>query len=760
MKFAWVILIFIFPRLLPAQVILTGYVKDQTGRSLPAVNIRIANQNLFSATDTTGKFSMLVKPGPVQLILTHTGYQKISEKFILRKDTTFNFTLNARVEELNEVVISSKRFHQADQLQTTRMSSITLGRDDVNSIPMLGGEADLMKMIQLLPGVIRGVEGGTDLFVRGGAADQNLVLLDGAPIYNTGHLLGFMSVFNSDVLESVESMTGAFPAEYGGRLSSILDVKTRSGFADKTRIQGNIGLLASRLLIEQPLIKNKLSISLAGRRTYLDQVGKLAHLDLPYYFYDVNAKVNYKLRGRDQLEFSYYTGKDVLAYSNPDNKRDTSRRRNFTSNFGIGNNAQILKWKKFMPHGWRSDLSLLHTRFNYTISSVFDDNSLFVTSKIEDVGAKWIVSSDSAFGFSVKGGIESVHHRVSPNVINTTGTLSELLKSSSTLGLSLVESSIFGQIDKNFTTRWRASLGMRVSSGLVQHKFYVNPEPRLAIRYAVSPQTTLKASYSRMAQYLQRVSSAAVAFPTDIWYPITKDVLPQISNQVSVAFQHNFSKANVFLSVESYYKKMDHLIGYREGTNLFLNTHFEEQLIQGKGRAYGIEVLLKKDVGKFSGWISYTLSRSQRQYDEVNQGQWFLAKYDRRHNVAVVTSYRINSRWSVSAVWEFMSGSRFTPVIGQYVVPAPTLAGIDLIPVYAKMNSVKLADTHRLDLGIKLRSKPNKKFQGEWFAGVYNVYNRASPIGIMIESNGDGSYKYQQPGLFGLLPFVSYGFRF
>ena len=638
------------------------------------------------------------------------------------------------------------------------MSSITLSREEVNSIPMLGGEADLIKMIQLLPGVIRGVEGGTDLFVRGGAADQNLVLLDGAPIYNTGHLLGFMSVFNADVLESVESMTGAFPAEYGGRLSSILDVKTKSGFADRTHVQGNLGLIASRLMIEQPLVKNKLSISLAGRRTYIDKVLKMVGQNLPYYFYDVNAKINFKPTAHDRIEFAYYSGKDVLTYTSP--SRDTIRRRNFTSNFGIGNSAQILKWKKSLPGGWDSTVSLLHTNFNYTISSVFEGNSLFVTSKIEDLGVKWTISSDSAFRFFLKGGLESVHHRVSPNVINTSGPLSELLKSSSTQGRILEETAAFGQVDTNLGNRWRGSLGLRVSSGLVEDKVYINPEPRLAIRYSVNDNTTLKASYSRMAQYLQRVSSAAVAFPTDIWYPVTKDVRPQISNQVSVALQHNLADAHVFLSVEGYFKKMSNLIGYREGTNLFLNTQFEKQLIQGNGRAYGIEVLIKKEIGRFRGWISYTLSKSERQYAEINQDRWFLARYDRRHNGAVVTSYHITPRWSLSAVWEFMSGSRFTPVIGQYIVPSPTLAGLDLVPVYASMNSVKLADTHRLDLGIKLRSRPEKKFQSEWFVGVYNVYNRASPIGITIVSNGNGSYSYEQPGLFGLLPFISYGFKF
>ena len=263
-----------------------------------------------------------------------------------------------------------------------------------------------------------------------------------------------------------------------------------------------------------------------------------------------------------------------------------------------------------------------------------------------------------------------------------------------------------------------------------------------------------------MSQYLHRVSSAAIAFPTDIWYPVTKNVKPQTADQVALGIQRTLPNQNLFISIEGYYKQMHQLIGYREGASLLLNVDFEKQLVQGQGRAYGLEVLIKKESGKLTGWISYTLSKAERQYDEVNRGEWFLARYDRRHNAAVVMNYQLSKRWSVSTVFEFISGSRFTPIIGQYAVPSPTLAGVDLIPVYAPINSVKLADTHRLDVGIKFRPKPEKRFQSEWFAGVYNVYNRAAPIGVTIVPNGNGSFRYEQPGLFGLLPFVSYGFKF
>ena len=638
------------------------------------------------------------------------------------------------------------------------MSSVTLSEKEINSIPVLGGEADMMKIIQLLPGVTKGVQGSTDLFVRGGAADQNLVLLDGAPVYNTGHLFGFLSVFNPDVLSGVESMNGAFPAEYGGRLSSILDVQTRTVIPERTQVKGNIGLLASRLMIEQPLIKDKLSISLAGRRSYVDQVVRLARQELPYHFYDLNAKIIFRPTRNDQIEFTHYSGDDVLNFVPGANTTNASR--NATSSFNIGNASQTLKWKKTINNNWNSNLMVYHSVFKYTIQNTFQDNRLYTSSNIDDFGGKWILSTDSLRGLYFKTGVDMVKHQVSPNIIDTSGQLSSLLESSSTQAQSAWEASTFAQVDGNWKNRWRWSAGLRVSSGWVNHKTYVNPEPRLAIRYAVSDRTTVKASYSRMTQYLHRVSSAAVAFPTDIWYPVTDSVQPQRSNQVSMALQHTLPSSNVFISLEGYYKTMDHLIGYREGTNLFLNTKFESALIQGDGRAYGVEVLIKKESGKLTGWISYTLSWSERQFAEINNGQWYYARYDRRHNAAVVANYKFAKKWSFSVVWEFISGSRFTPVIGQYAVPTATLAGVNLVPVYAPVNSVRLADTHRLDLGLKFKPMHFKRFQGEWFAGVYNVYNRATPIGIVIQPNGDGTFKYVQPGLFGFMPFVSYGFTF
>jgi CarboxypepD_reg-like domain/TonB-dependent Receptor Plug Domain len=760
MRWRLLLILFLLSFLVEAQSYrLKGSVTDSIGQPLSSAHIQLVGQKRkTTASDATGEFALTVPAGECRIEISYTGFKKIVRTFIIQHDTAVSFQLKSKAEELNEVIISAERTLQSDQFQTTRMSTNTLSGKEISAIPVLGGEADLIKTIQLLPGVSKGADGTTDLFVRGGAADQNLVLLDGAPVYNTGHLFGFLSVFNPDMLDKVESINGAFPAEYGGRLSSILDVSSKTGFPTKIRIKGNIGLLATRLMIEQPLVKEKLSIWVAARRTYVDQVVKAVGQELPYYFYDLNTKILYRPRANSRIEITFYEGNDVLSFSSL--SRASIRNRNITTDFVLGNSTQTLRWDRSYKN-LNSTLSLYRTVFQYSIKNTFQENRLFVNSSIQDWGGKWLISTDSIKkNISFTAGVEMIRHQVAPNRINTAGEISDLLKTSSTLPQTAIETSGFLQANGKLTSQLRYSVGARVSSAYIGNTFYFNPEPRMALRFALDSLTAIKASYSRMAQYLHRVSSAAVAFPTDIWYPVTRNVKPQTADQVALGVQRTLPKQNVYVSVEGYYKWMHQLIGYREGASLLLNVDFEKQLVQGQGRAYGLEVLIKKESGKLTGWISYTWSKAERQFDEVNAGQWFLARYDRRHNAALVMNYQLSKRWSVSTVFEFISGSRFTPIIGQYVVPSPTLVGVDLIPVYAPMNSVKLVDTHRLDVGIKFRPRPDKKFQGEWFAGVYNLYNRAAPIGIVIISNGDGSFHYEQPGLFGLLPFVSYGFKF
>lgn len=740
------------------QFTVSGSVSDTEGASIPGATIAIYPDSLQTLSDSTGRFRIEVSKGTKTIAVSSAGFEAYGNTLHIARDRSFTVRLIPSLQILQEFVIEGRVSATEDLFDATRTSSYFLSQADVKGIPVLGGEADVIKTLQLLPGTVRGVEGSSDLFVRGGAADQNLVLLDNIPIYNTSHLFGFLSVFNPDVLDHVEAINGGFPAEYGGRLSSVLDVRTKSDIPGRTHASMDVGLISSRIFVEQPIAKDKASIWVAGRRTYIDQVMRLVNQPLPYYFYDLNAKVIVRPGPGDQLELSHYSGIDELSWFRDRNNDGDG----FYTGYNSGNSSQSLRWNHQFARQWSSNASLIRTRYNYHITNSFDENELTALSDIEDYGARFSLRRDSlGRSGTFSAGLEVIRHNVSPGIINTTGSIATILESSEVAGRRATEVAMYSQYEWQLMPKVRLNAGLRGSMARVGDRTYHFPEPRISARYNLNEQMAIKASYSRMAQYMHRISNSAVSTPTDLWYPVTESVRPQTSHQFALAAVRKMPHENLYVSVEGYYKFMNDLIGYEEGTNLFLNNDFESQLIQGKGRSYGIEVLLKKDAGRLSGWISYTLSWSWRQYDEINNGRWFPARYDRRHNAALVAQYALSKRWAVSMVWEFMSGARFTPVIGQYIMLSPTLSGVDLIPVYPEINSVQLANTHRLDLGLKFTSKPGAGFHWQLFAGAYNVYNRANPIGISIEQDEtDGSLRYTQPGLFGFLPFISYGFGF
>lgn len=751
-------LFFISSALCAQNLSVRGTVHDINGEALPAAYLLLLPDSIAQTSTATATFSITTKRGNKVLQVSYVGYKPLMLSFNLQQDTVVAIMLTPAISQLREVVVKGQRYSQLDMVESTRSGTHLLVKDDIESIPVLGGEADVIKTLQLMPGTLRGVEGSSDIFVRGGAADQNLVLLDDVPIYNTSHLFGFVSVFNPDVVDKVESINGAFPADYGGRLSSVLSVQTTSQLANKTSVSADAGLIASRIYIEQPLLKDKASIWVAARRTYIDQVVRAIGEELPYFFYDLNGKLILQPTDRDNIEVSYYSGEDVLDIFR-DNNNDGS---GFLTTYKAGNNSQSIRWNRKLTNTWSGRLSLIRSQYDYRIVNSFEENSLLALSDIEDYGVRLLMMNDSLKKNSFfKVGVDWTRHAVSPNVINTAGFIAELLEGSETQGRVANEIALHAQYEWMMSPRWTVNAGLRNSAAITEQKVYFFPEPRLSLRYSLAKDRTLKFSYSRMVQYLHRISNSAISSPTDIWYPVTEEIKPQTSHQVSAAWQRFVANHKTLFSAEVYYKHMDNLIGYEEGTNLFFNNDFESKLIQGNGYATGLELLVKKEAGKFTGWISYTLSWSGRQFDELNKGEWFYSRYDRRHNGAVVAQYKFHKRWAVSAVWEFISGARFTPVVGQYVVFAPTLTGVDLIPLYTGLNEVSLADTHRLDAGIKFKSKIENKIQWQWFAGVYNGYNRANPIGITIEQDENtGALRYEQPGLFGLLPFISFGISF
>lgn len=729
--------------------------KDQ-GTNLPYATV-IADDSIGVTTDENGKFSVKLTPGNHKLKVTFLGYSHQTMFLNVKADTNLKMEMFAEVNQLEEFVIEDEAFYGEKKLESSQMSTVSLNPKEIKMIPSLAGEADVIKVAQLLPGVSKGVEGSTDYFVRGGDADQNLVLLDGATVYNTGHLFGFMSVFNPDAIGDVTMMNGAFPAHYGGRLSSILDIKTDHEVPDKTNVKGSIGLISSRLTIKKPMKQQKMSFMLSGRRTYIDQILAKANTEvqLPYYFYDLNGRLNFNPNPKNKFYLSGYFGADILDFSR------SSRRNNgsFKSNFNIKNNSQSFGWKHIYSKNKFSDFSVSRTFYAYNINNSFEDNGIDLSSSLEDYSARFKMENYRADSSRITWGGSFITHAISPSILNSRGIVATIISSNRSRSLNAYEGAIFGQYEKDLTIRLKATVGYRQSFAISDGKFYTGYEPRLAFRYKLNEFSSLKASYSRMSQYMHRVSSSAVSLPTDVWYTVTKRIKPQSSDQFVLGYVRTLPKANIFFSSEVYYKQMNNLTEYQEGTNLVLNTDFEKHLIQGKGDSYGIELLVRREHARLQGWVSYTLSWTNRHFPDLNGGRVFPAKYDRRHNVSIVGMYDITKRLTFSAVWEYISGSKFTPVIGQYAVLNPAYSGIELIPVYSDRNAVGLSDAHRLDIGLILKSKERKRFKSEWHFGIYNVYNRATPVSLIV-SNENGQYKYVQPGLFGLIPSISYNFEF
>ncbi len=752
--------------------VVSGYVKDaESGEALMFTTVYVTGSSVGTTTNQYGFYSLsvdsaLIKNDSIHLSISYVGYQTVQRSVPAGRHVELNFDLKQATNELKELVVVASQSKLEEELKSTEMSMVRLPVKQIKSLPAIGGETDIVKVVQLLPGVAKGSEGGTGMFVRGGDADQNLVLLDESIVYNIGHLFGFFSVFNPDALKDLTMIKGAFPSNYGGRLSSILDIRMKEGHQNKFQGTGGIGLLSSRLTLEGPISK-KASFLVSGRRTYIDQVFKLVELFVPYYFYDINAKVNYIVSQNDRIYYSMYYGNDVLKFDEGDvveeEASDTSSGNDLGLDFGftLGNLTNTIRWNHIYNAKMFSNISLISTNFNYNIRGQIFNNQLLIRSNIFDLGIKADYDYYYKADNHIKFGGMFTHHTFKPNIISTQGDITEFLESSEGEKLFTQEMAVYGQSDKEFTDKIKVNTGLRISGSVVEGKVYTGLEPRLASRYLIDKYNSVKLSYSRMKQYMHRVSSSTVALPTDLWYPVTRTIKPQSSSQIAAGYNHIFPKWQISCSLEAYYKWMNNLIEYREGANLILNNRFENELLQGSGDAYGLEFFVKKEEGNFTGWISYTLAWATRDFDDLNNGERFWAKYDRRHTVSTVATLKLSKRWTFSAVWVYSTGSRFTAQIGQYVMPNATYTGFDIIPIYTARNAVQMSPSHRLDLNISLRPKKDRKFTGEWNFGCYNFYNRATPyrIDIVPIENGLG-YRYQQPGLFGFIPSIAYNFKF
>jgi hypothetical protein len=627
-----------------------------------------------------------------------------------------------------------------------------------------------MKTIQLLPGIKSAGEGNTGFYVRGGTTDENLVLLDEAPVYNTSHLLGFFSIFNSDAIKDVTVIKGGIPAEYGGRLSSVVDIRMNDGNSKEYGVSGGIGLISSRLAVQGPIVKNKGSFIISGRRTYADLFLKLSNDSnqrrTSLYFYDLNMKVHYDLGPKDHVYLSGYLGRDVF---------------NFAKRFGInwGNATATMRWNHLFSNKLFLNSSLIFSDYNYIIGIEAPNRQIQISSGIRDFNLKedfqYYLNSEN----TIKFGLNSIYHTFFPGSLkaqNDTSLNSRILQ-----GKTALENGLYLANEQKIGNSVVLNYGLRLSSFSIlgpgtfyyydsegdiadslvykSHsivKTYYGIEPRLSMTYILSQSNSIKASYTHIYQYLHLLSNTTSGNPTDLWLPSSQNNKPQYSDQWALGYFRNFANNNFESSVEVYYKTMQNLIDYKNGADIILNPNVESQLLYGKGLAYGAEFFLKKKEGKLTGWIGYTLSRTLRQFDQINDGKSYPAKQDRIHDVSLVGIYKISNTWTLAGTWVFYTGDAVTYPRGRYVID-----GIET-PYYTDRNGDRLPDYHRLDLSATNTKKKKGNRERSWNFSIYNAYARKNTYAINFRPDPNDPTKTQavRLSLFSIIPSVTYNFKF
>jgi hypothetical protein len=602
------------------------------------------------------------------------------------------------------------------------------------------------------------------LYVRGGGPDQNLVLLDEATIYNAAHLFGFFSIFNSDAVKGVDLYKGDFPAQYGGRLSSVVDVKLKDGNDQKFAGTGGIGVIASRLTLEAPLAKDKSSFILSGRRTYFDLFtrqlnranrDKEDYNEIPdYYFYDLNAKVNYDLGEKDRLFVSGYLGRDKFGFQGD----------NFNFNFNWGNNAATVRWNHIFSPKVFSNTSLIYSDYKYSIENKFDVFSFTLGSNIRDIGAKTDLYYTPNANHTIRFGGQYTYHTFD---IGRLQADSEDGSVSFNSGQRLYGSEMGAYVasDLSAGARWRFNSGLRISAFENRGKWFGGLEPRLAARYKVSQNTSLKASAARMYQYVHLVANSGASLPTDVWYPSGRGIRPQRSDQLAGGVSTLLFKGKLLISNEVYYKWMKNQLDFRDGAQLFVNPRLEEEFVFGKGWGYGNEIYLEKREGRTTGWIGYTLSWTYRKFGDINNGRPFFPRYDRRHDISAVIIHEFSRRLSFTTTWVYGTGNAISLPVGRFLVQDINGSNFTVVPEYLERNSFRMAPYHRLDLGLVWKFFP-RWGESDLTFSAYNVYNRRNPFFIYFEEVRDqqtdiiSGFKAKQVSLFPVIPSVTYNFKF
>ncbi len=753
------------PAFAQQAVTLNGYVRD-AGDKQPLVGARVAvpSLNVGTVTDSRGFYTLTFPAtGNYTVLSTYIGYQTLTVEVTLA-DTRQNqdFSLAPASNELQEVVVEANSLRQ--KFNNTQMSVEKLTTREAKLLPALFGEVDLIKTLQLKPGVQSGGEGTAGLYVRGGGPDQNLVVLDEAVVYNASHLFGFFSVFNSDAVRSVDLYKGGFPAQFGGRLSSVLDVKLNEGNNEKIGVTGGLGLISSRLTIDGPLVKDKSSFILSGRRTYVDvftrqlnriQEGKAGFSPIPdYYFYDLNGKLNYKLGPKDELFLSGYFGKDIFTFNDED----------FKFGFNWGNTTASLRWNHMFSPRFYANTTLSTSNYQYTLRNQFDIFSIRLTSDVKDISLKTDFDLILNEGHTLKFGAMATRHAFTIGRLNFDAADNSLnFGAGSDYGA--LEMGAYVSDDYKLNNRISLNYGLRLSAFSSGGKTFAGLEPRASAKYNLTESIALKGSYARMNQYVHLVANSGASLPTDIWYPSSGNVLPQQSQQVALGASKLFGSGQVLLTNEVYYKWMNRQIDFRDGANLFVNDNLEDEFLFGKGESYGNELYLEKTKGRTTGWIGYTLSWTYRTFAEINEGRPFPTRYDRRHDISVVLLHQLSKRISLTGAWVYGSGNAFSLPAARIIFQ--DVEGIDptVVPIYSERNGYRLEPYHRLDLGLVLKLNP-RRGESDLTFNAYNAYNRRNPYFVYFEQNKDEngtqtlSFSAKQVSLFPVIPSVTYNFKF
>ena len=760
---------------------ISGYVRDSLSReTLIGATIQAKEQSKGVSSNQYGYYALTLPRGEYVLVSSFVGFFPMEKKINLQSDLVIDFPLLSKSSLSQEIVISSKK--RDANIKNAQMGQIDLSMSRAKSVPVIFGEVDPLKILQLYPGVSNAGEGNSGLYVRGGGPDQNLILLDDAVVYNSGHLFGFFSIFNGDAIKNTSLIKGGMPAQYGGRLSSVLDISMKEGNLDKYQVEGGIGSIASRFSVQGPIQKEKASFMVSGRRTYIDALVKpfikkeSQFYGSGYYFYDFNAKFNYRFSSKDRLYLSGYFGRDRFDFVN--------NKRQFDVEVPWGNSTLSARWNHVFHKKLFMNTTAVYNDYQFSLGALQNSFNFVLSSGIRDLNLKTDLDHYLTPEHKLKYGALFTYHRLSPSVASGRQDSVLFLPNNAQTKFAN-EYGIYAQDDWEVNNKLKINYGLRWSAfqqlgPYTNYKTdadgnrldstsyasnqsvitYGGLEPRLTMRYALNDETSIKGSVSRNRQYLHLVSNAGTTLPTDVWVPSTLRVKPQLSWQYAAGVFKNFNDNAFETSIEVYYKSMQNQIEYREGFTPSIKDP-EEEFVFGRGWSYGTELFINKTKGKFTGWIGYTLAWTWRKFPELNNGNKYPAKYDRRHDLSVVGIYELNQKWKLSSVFVYATGNATSLPEKFYLIE-----GV-LTQQFSRINQYRLAPYNRLDLSATYAPTPKKerKWKHSWVFSLYNVYSRQNPYFLYYNQTGSafaGTLEVQakQVSLFPVIPSVTYNFKF